>query len=87
MKSNLDINKVEIEISSGEFYHKTYLDYNIVNLGAFALSYDNGIKYTSFPFHKELVCEYENSQIVIFLEFIFKKFGKKTYIYYNVVKT
>lgn len=82
MKSNLDINKVEIEILS-EDCNKIWLDYNIVNLGAFSLVYDGGVNYLSFPFHKQLICEYENSQIVIFLEFIFKKFGKETYIYYN----
>lgn len=76
MKSNLDINKVEIEILS-EDCNKIWLDYNIVNLGAFSLVYDGGVNYLSFPFHKQLICEYENSQIVIFLEFIFKKFGKE----------
>ncbi len=82
MKSNLDINRVKIRYPYLHYFN-LFKKYGIINVSSIELSYDSGKWYTGFPFHKELVCDYEASLVPIFLEFLFNTFGKDVYFYYN----
>ncbi len=75
MISKYDISKVEMKFIHTTAYH-SFLNYNIINLMSFTLSYNGGKEYLGFPLSKELVMNIEDSLITLFMEFLITKFGK-----------